>query len=98
MPFNDSENMRSFMTVAEMYSVETDADAYILAEEEAIETAPTSGVEAIMADLKDAVFKLRAFCETESGDYALGVEMGMQRAADMIENIIRRYGGEVDIG
>lgn len=44
----------------------------------------------IIAELSDAIFKMRAFMETEGGDYALGVETGMLRAADMIENIINR--------
>jgi len=29
--------------------------------------------------------------EDSAGDYALGVESGMQRAADMIENLIKRH-------
>ena len=46
-----------------------------------------------VTELGDLVFKLRAFMESADGDYALGVESGMQRAADMIENLIRRYRG-----
>jgi len=43
-------------------------------------------------ECKNIVFKLRAFMEDASGgDYALGIEIGMQRAADMIENLIKRY-------
>jgi hypothetical protein len=38
--------------------------------------------------------------ESESeGDYALGIETGMQRVAEMLESIIRRYeedGGSVE--
>lgn len=45
----------------------------------------------ILQELADVVFKLRAFMENDSGDYALGVETGMQRAADMIENVILRH-------
>ena len=39
------------------------------------------------------MFKLRAFLESSGGDYALGVEAGMQRAADMVENALRRHRG-----
>lgn len=42
-------------------------------------------------ECREVVFKLRAFMESAGGDYALGVEHGMQRAAEMIENIIRRH-------
>ena len=45
----------------------------------------------ILSDCRELVFKLRAFMEDASGDYALGVETGMQRAADMIENLLRRH-------
>ena len=45
----------------------------------------------IIEECRDLVFKLRAFMEDASGDYALGVETGMQRAADMIENLLRRH-------
>jgi hypothetical protein len=54
-------------------------------------------VNPIIMECKDLVFKLRAFMEdASSGDYALGLEMGMQRAADMIENLIRRHEKEDD--
>ena len=45
----------------------------------------------MMKELKDVVFKLRAFTESVDDNMALGIEMGMQRAADMIENVIKRY-------
>jgi hypothetical protein len=45
----------------------------------------------ILEQLNDIVFKLRAFTESVDGDYALGIETGMQRAADMIENIINQH-------
>jgi hypothetical protein len=45
----------------------------------------------LLEDARELVFKMRSFMEDSSGDYALGVETGMQRAADMIENLIRRY-------
>jgi hypothetical protein len=45
----------------------------------------------ILSDCRDLVFKLRSTMENDAGEYALGVEMGMQRAADMIENLVRRF-------
>ena len=44
--------------------------------------------------LNDIVFKLRAFTESREGELGLGVELGMQRAADMIETAIKRHHGE----
>ena len=51
----------------------------------------TPVTDAVLEDLRDAVFKMRAFMESRDGDLGLGVELGMQRAADMVENIIRRH-------
>jgi hypothetical protein len=46
----------------------------------------------LLSDLRDVVFRLRAFTESsEDGDVALGIEIGMQRAADMIERVLRSY-------
>lgn len=51
--------------------------------------APT--FHAIFEDLQDVVFKLRAFTESREGDLGLGVELGMQRAADMLDNLLSRH-------
>lgn len=45
----------------------------------------------IMGDLRDVMDSLRAFMESSGGEYANGVEDGMQRAADMIETILKRH-------
>jgi hypothetical protein len=45
----------------------------------------------IITDLEDLVFKMRSFMETAGGDYATGVEDGMQKAAEMVENLLRRH-------
>jgi hypothetical protein len=45
----------------------------------------------LLEDLNDIVFKLRAFTESREGELGLGVELGMQRAADMIESAIKRH-------
>lgn len=39
------------------------------------------------------IFKLRSYQDSESGDYSAGVEAGMSRAADMIENMLNRLRG-----
>lgn len=56
--------------------------------QEAVTPPPAT---ALLEDLNHMVFKLRAFMETSDGDYALGVETGLQRAAEMLENVIRRH-------
>jgi hypothetical protein len=45
----------------------------------------------ILGDLHDVVDQLRAFMESSGGDYALGVEEGMQRAAEMVETLLKRH-------
>lgn len=45
----------------------------------------------VMDDLRDICDRLRAYMESEGGDFGLGVETGMERAAGMIEALIHRY-------
>ena len=62
---------------------------------EAAAAAAAADAAAILAELRDCAFRMRAFCEASGGDFALGVETGMQRCAEMVENLIRRHtGGE----
>lgn len=58
-----------------------------------IEPAPSpTPMGSIFEDLHDVAFKLRSYTESqENNDLGFGVELGMQRAAEMIENVIRRY-------
>ena len=56
----------------------------------------TDKTSSLINDLEDLIVKMRSFMESDSGEYALGVETGMQRAADMIENAIRRNRGNDD--
>lgn len=82
------EQMQNFIILAESLSVEA------LAEETVVETEVAEGVpptHAIFEELGQISFRLRTFMESEGGEYALGVEMGMQRAADMIDNVISRH-------
>ncbi len=50
--------------------------------------------EVIRKELEDLMFKMRAFSENSGGDFAMGVETGMQRSADMIANLIERITNE----
>lgn len=78
--------MRDFIMVTENLDLADADDAVpeLIVESSDVQTP-------LLADLAEVVFKLRAFMESSDGDYALGVEMGMQRAAEMIENVIRRH-------
>ncbi|RYD63841.1 MAG: hypothetical protein EOP83_11140 [Verrucomicrobiaceae bacterium] len=90
------DEMRGFIVLAEALSnAPLDIEADELSEDEH-ETGPVTPV--IVHDLEELVFRMRGFMETETGDYALGVEMGMQRAADMIENLIHRYSKGGNLG
>ena len=83
-----SQDMRDFMVLVESYALpihHIEPDVV-----EAVEAAPP---EAILADLHDLVFKLRAYTENADGERSLGIEEGMQRAADMIDNLTRRREG-----
>lgn len=55
-----------------------------------IET-PVAQADCLLQELKDIVFKLRAFTESADGEMSLGIKLGMQRAADMVENIINHH-------
>lgn len=60
-------------------------------EEQIMEENDVQQEHPLLNDCRDLVFKLRATMEDSAGEYALGVETGMQRAAEMIENLIKRY-------
>jgi len=76
--------MRDFIMASERLNAEHEPDAEVI-----VETSLPP--ESLLEDLNDIVFKLRAFTESREGELGLGVELGMQRAADMIENAIKRH-------
>ena len=79
--------MKEYIMITEHY-VQADNEPEILVEAQEISSVNVC----LISDLKDVVFKLRAFTESESNDdLGLGIELGMQRAADMIEQIIYHY-------
>lgn len=45
----------------------------------------------VVEDLKSLVSKLNNHYEAEDSEQSMGIEMGFQRAAEMIENIIKKY-------
>jgi hypothetical protein len=87
--------MRTYIVLAEAATTGLDEETAKIVEETPVVETETP---IIMHDLGELVFKLRGFMETSSGEYALGVETGMQQAADMIENLIRRYNKGDNLG
>lgn len=44
----------------------------------------------IFQKMEDLVFKLRSYQDPDVGEYSAGVESGMNRAADMLQNLVNR--------
>lgn len=85
---NDNEIMRGFIRLVDD-GASCDNQEMVSSDTIVVDFNPKT--HQIIVDLENAVFRMRSFCETSEGDYALGVEMGMQMCADMIDNIIKRY-------
>lgn len=83
------DDMRNFIVLAE--SLDESSFAITAEEPAQVEPVVEEVTPIILHDLEELATRMRGFMETESGDYALGMEMGMQRAAEMIENLVRRY-------
>lgn len=93
--------MREFMVLVDHYASKTDAEPAAAATrivEATVETARepvgSAGLNAepLLESLHDLAFKLRGHSENDDGAQALGFEAGMQRAAEMIDNLLRRHG------
>lgn len=69
--------------------LQTEHDHSEIAIEKATYQTPQYDVR-LREEISDVVFKLRAFMESSEGELGLGIEMGMQRAADMIETVLDR--------
>jgi hypothetical protein len=82
---DDFQQMRSYIVATEQLIQETEDAAPLT---EAVAAPPDT----LLEDLENIIFKLRAFMESSGGEYAFGVETGMARAADMIENALKRRG------
>ncbi len=86
----DDHFMREYIMATE-YLLQPKNDSFTVATEISEEITPDSPNK-LLEDLHNVVFKLRAFTEMiEEGDTGLGIELGMQRAADMIEHIISNH-------
>ncbi len=94
--------MRSFMNLCEGYNELIFEEMVLLTSPQAREVVSeekmltesilvSKTIHPIMGDLASVVEDLRAFMESTGGDYALGVEDGMQRAAEMIETLLKRH-------
>ena len=58
------------------------------------DVAPMAMLDAeIEEQISTLIFKLRSYRDPEPGQFADGVETGMARAADMIENMLERLRG-----
>ncbi len=79
--------MREFIMATENLSRQDVEPAPLIAE-----TVQPRHDSALLDDLAQVIFRLRAFMESSGGEFAFGMEMGMQRAADMIEHAIKRHG------
>ena len=82
------DSIRLTEELLQFYARVTRPESFVV-EEVAEPVAPVE--HPVLSECRDLVFKLRSCMEDSAGDYALGVETGMQRAADMIENLIRRH-------
>jgi hypothetical protein len=88
------ENIRSYIeVVTEMLLTEAAHPTMLV--EDVHDVLPSPTIEHVIEDeVNGLIFKLRSYQDPESGDYALGVEAGMNRAADMLQNMINRLRGE----
>lgn len=91
----DTQNiMRNYIILAEDFvlgSNETNAVAEPEKPEEKMDDT-----KALLAELNETAQRLRSHMETDDSnpDQSYGVELGMQRAADLLEAIIRRFDGD----
>jgi hypothetical protein len=82
--------MREYIMATE-YLLQVEPNHDVVESVVVMEAAPAAIDSSLLQELRDTMFKLRAFTESADGDISLGIEMGMQRAADMIENIINHH-------
>jgi hypothetical protein len=47
----------------------------------------------LVQDMEKLIFKLRSYQDPDIGEYSAGVEAGMNRAADMVQNLLNRLRG-----
>lgn len=86
---NDFIQVRGYLTLIEQSLFQPDHSERTEPEPEA--PSADDRVQGLLRDLDNLVFKLRAHSENEHSETAIGLEAGMSRAADMVENLIRRH-------
>lgn len=89
------EYIRSYIEVVTEMLLKEAAQPTILTEDiaEPVPAAPTVD-ELLEEELNKLIFKLRSYQDPDVGEYAAGMEAGMNRAADMLQNLINRLRGE----
>lgn len=89
------EDIRNYIEIASEMNVEHEKHPVVLHEEIIVSehTQYEPEPNPMEEQLENLIFKLRSYQDSESGEYALGVEAGMNRAADMIENMLNRLRG-----
>lgn len=88
------DQIRCFIAITEAAFVGPMPQTEVLTEEALVEQATPVIDTDIQQKLDDLIFKLRNYQDSGSGDYAAGIEAGMNQAADMLENLINRIKGE----
>jgi hypothetical protein len=88
MDWNSANQIRNYIFLTETFETEPTSEIV----PETISEAETKQVDdRMVGDLRDLVERFRSLMETSGGDYALGYETGMQKAAEMLENLINRH-------
>lgn len=85
--FSSFAQMREYIMATEYLMQPECVDQEILSDIMESSVVPQANT-CLLEDLQDVVFRLRAFTESANDEMALGIELGMQRAADMIEHVI----------
>ncbi len=86
-----NEDIRNYIEITSQMITESEE---VLHEEVIItEDAQVPTPNPIEDQMDNLIFKLRSYQDPDSGEYAAGVEAGMSRAADMIENMLNRLRG-----
>jgi len=93
---DDFLKMREFIDIALLYSDQPVENKAEILQEDIVQLFTKEEVEhPLVPQLRDLVLKLRSHLEDDDNqDMAIGVETGMNRAADMIENLLRLHGDQ----
>lgn len=84
-------DIHQYMRLVETSPVQDEEDRLV---ESISADLPLNQVNVLMEDLGDVIFKLKSYRELDgSQDYALGVEEGLQLAADMLARLIEAHSG-----